>query len=72
MATRLKHMLFVFLLVTLSSGVLGCDPGYHHRWYGEPYYGSDWGHPWYAPWGAYRPYTYRGEHEWHHDHDGWR
>jgi len=68
MASRLKSMLLALLLLTLGSGVLGCEPGYHHGWYGDPYYSSGWGRSGYGSWGAYEPYAYGGEHEWHHRH----
>ena len=68
MTNRLKYMLLALLLITLGSGVLGCEPGYRHRWYGDPYYGSGWGRSGYGSWGAYGPYAYGGEHEWHHRH----
>lgn len=68
MATRLKYMLLVLLLVTLGGGMLGCEPGYRHPWYGDPYYGSSWGRWGSTPWGSYGPYRYGDEQEWHHHH----
>jgi hypothetical protein len=85
MATRLKRMFLVLLVVCLGSGVLGCDPYEpHYRrgwygspsygsgggWYGTPYYGSGGGRLWDTPWG-----TYGDERRWQHhhhdyDHDG--
>jgi hypothetical protein len=64
MAPRLKNALLVLLLVSLGSGVLGCEPehrwGHEHRgWYGA--YGPGW-------YGA--PYADGGYRRWHHhDHD---
>jgi hypothetical protein len=72
MSTRLKYLFLGLLFVMLGSGVLGCESGYHHGWYGDPYYSAGWGRSKTASWGAYEPYAYRdsyeGQHR-HHEHD---
>jgi hypothetical protein len=82
MATRLKNLLFVGLLI---SGVMGCAPAYVHRygpdWYGPPAYSyspSQYGTPsrsysprWYSysyspSWGYWEDYP-----RWQHRHYRW-
>ncbi len=62
MAPRLKNALLVLLLVSLGSGVLGCEP--EHRWGHERrgWYGA-YGPGWYGA-----PYADGGYHGWHHHH----
>jgi len=74
MATRLKQLLFVALLV---GGVMGCGPAYVHRyssdWYGPPaysYYPSQYGTPGRSfnspPW---YPYSYSYSPAWGYWYD---
>ena len=66
MAPRLKNALLVLLLVSLGSGVLGCEP--EHRWNHERrgWYGA-YGPGWYGA--PYADGGYHGWHHHHHDHD---